>query len=118
EARQSDQTVMIRGKQDIASSATRVSNNGWLTWHFHMNHTRDVAWAASEAFLWDAARVNLPRGKKALAMSFYPVESASDSSHGRGTEYLKAAVELFSKWYPYPYENAVNVGGKVVGMEF
>ncbi|HLR37791.1 MAG TPA: M1 family metallopeptidase [Chitinophagaceae bacterium] len=117
-AKHSDKTVLIRGKDDLNEPATKKTDNGWLTWHFHMNDTRDVAWAASEAFLWDAARINLPDDTQALAMSFYPVESASDSCHGRGTEYLKAAVESFSEWYPYPYRTAINVGGKVVGMEF
>lgn len=118
-ARHSDKTVWVRDVQDLRQSATRTSGTGLLTWHFHMNNTRDVAWVASEAFLWDAARINLPDGKKALAMSLYPVESMGDSAYGRGTEYLKASVELFSKkWYPYPYQVAVNVGGKVGGMEF
>lgn len=117
-AKQSDKTIMIRGKEDLTVPATRSSSNNFLTWHFHMNNTRDVAWAASEAFLWDAARINSGE-KQALAMSFYPVESASDSMHGRGTEYLKASVELFSKkWFPYPYPVAINVAGKVGGMEF
>lgn len=118
-ARHSDKTVWIRGREDLNRPATKSSDNGMLTWHFHMNNTRDVAWVASEAFLWDAARINLPTGKEALAMSFYPVESAGDSAYGRGTEYLKASVELFSKkWFVYPYEVAINVGGKVGGMEF
>ena len=45
---------------------------GTLTWHFHMDKTRDVAFSASSAFVWDAARINLPDGAKALAMSVYP----------------------------------------------
>ncbi len=118
-ARQSDKTIMVRGEKDLSASATKPSANGRLTWHFHMDDTRDVAWAASEAFLWDAAKMDLPRGKEGLAMSFYPIESAGDSMHGRGTEYLKASVEIFSKhWYPYPYPVAINVAGKVGGMEF
>src|SRR5690625_2369218 len=117
-AKQSDKTVFIRGEKDLDRLGTRSSSDGWLTWHFHMKNTRDVAWAASEAFIWDAARIRLPENKQALAMSFYPIESAGDSIHGRGTEYLKGSVELFSEWFPYPYQNAINVGGKVGGMEF
>ncbi len=36
------------------------------TWHFKMNNTRDVAFGASKAYMWDAAKVNLPGGKTAL----------------------------------------------------
>ena len=43
-----------------------------------MKNTRDVAFGASKAYLWDAARINLPDGKTALAMSAYPVESAGN----------------------------------------
>jgi len=84
-----------------------------------MEHTRDVAFAASRAFVWDAARVNLPDGKTALAQSVYPVESAGDAAWGRSTEYLKFAIEDFSRrWFPYPWPNAVNVGGPASGMEY
>ena len=84
-----------------------------------MNNTRDVSWAASKAFIWDAAKVNLPSGKPCLAMSVYPVESAGNNAWGRSTEYLKRSVEIFSKsWYEYPYPVAVNVGGPVGGMEY
>jgi hypothetical protein len=84
-----------------------------------MSNTRDVAFAASRAFVWDAARANLPDGKTALAQSVYPVESGGDAAWGRSTEYLKFALEEFSRrWYPYPWPNAINVGGPVGGMEY
>src|SRR5699024_2966516 len=57
-ARQSDQTVMIRSEQDMLDGAHHSSDNGMLTWHFKMDkQSRDVAWAASKAFIWDGARV-------------------------------------------------------------
>ncbi len=84
-----------------------------------MENSRDVAWAASKAFIWDAARINLPEEKKALAMSFYPTESMGENAWDRSTEYLKHSVENFSeKWLPYPYPVAVNVGGPTGGMEY
>lgn len=84
-----------------------------------MNNTRDVAFGASVAYMWDAARVNLPEGKKALAMSVYPVESAGQDAWGRSTEYLKKSIEYFSaKWFVYPYPVAVNEAGMAGGMEY
>ena len=38
----------------------------------------------------DAARINLPDGKSALAMSVYPAQSAGRERWGRSTEYLNA----------------------------
>ena len=118
-ARLSDATVMIRSPADVAPSAARSKPLGVRTSHFHMAHTRDVAFAASPAFVWDAARARLPGGKTALAMSVYPAESAGPEGWGRSTEYLKDAVENFSRrWSPYPWPVAVNVGGPVSSMEY
>ena len=117
QAASSDKTVMIRDVGEIA--AARSAKTPALTWRFHMENTRDVAFSASKAFVWDAARINLPGGKSALAMSFYPAESAGHDGWGRSTEYLKDSVENFSKrWFPYPWPVAINVAGPVTAMEY
>ena len=119
EARKSDKTVTIRSVAEVTDPASRPRQDGTLTWHFHMDHTRDVAWSASPVFVWDAARINLPEGKSSLAMSVYPPESAGDEGWGRSTEYVKDAVENFSRrWFPYPYSAAINVAGFSTGMEY
>jgi hypothetical protein len=117
-ARNSDKTVMIKDSVDLKdrSSYPQKAN---LTWHFFCKSSRDVAWAASKAFLWDAARINLPSGKKALAQSVYPIEGKGLKAWSRSTEYVKAAIELYSsEWYEYTYPVATNVAGKVGGMEY
>jgi hypothetical protein len=114
-ATQSDKTIIIRDSTQIKNTVSKKRQ----TWHFKMKNTRDVSWAASSAFIWDAAKVNLPKGKKALAMSVYPVEFGQDSAWGRSTEYLKNSVEIYSKsWFEYPYPVAINVCGPVGGMEY
>ena len=119
-ARASDKTVVIRSTADIEKATDRpVGRSGTLTWHFRMQRTRDVSFSASDVFLWDAARIQLPDGGHSLAMSFYPVESAGPDAWGRSTEYLKHAVEEFSRrWLPYPYPVAINVAGGTSGMEY
>jgi hypothetical protein len=114
----SDNTVMIRTEKEIGKNAfANVTKD--LTWHFKIFNARDVAWASSKAFIWDAAKINLPSGKKALAMSAYPEESKSKNAWGRSTEYTKASVENYSKrWFEYPYPVAVNVASNVGGMEY
>jgi aminopeptidase N len=119
QARNSDKTVMIRPASEIGERASRPMGRDHLTWHFKMRNTRDVAFGASRAYIWDAARVNLPEGKKSLAMSVYPVESAGNDAWDRATEYLKASIEYFSeKWFVYPYPTAVNEAGIAGGMEY
>jgi hypothetical protein len=119
EAQHSDKTVMIRSPAEIGDPATRPKLGGTLTWHFHMDNTRDVSWSASSVFAWDAARIDLPGGKTSLAESFYPAESAGSARWGRSTEYMKDAVEDYSRrWYPYPWPAAINIAGPATGMEY
>jgi hypothetical protein len=118
-ARASDATVFIRSATEVGDTASRPTHSGTLTWHYRIKNSRDVAFSASRAFIWDAARIQLPGNRCALAMSFYPVESAGNAAWGRSTEYLKHAVEDFSRrWLPYPYPAAVNVAGGTSGMEY
>ncbi|NHA07338.1 M1 family metallopeptidase [Mucilaginibacter sp. HC2] len=118
EARKSDKTVMIKDSADILRKDD-YSKKSTLTWHFLCKNARDVAWAASKAFIWDAARINLPSGKKALAQSVYPIESKGKQSWSRSTEYVKGAIELYSnQWFEYTYPVATNVAGTVGGMEY
>lgn len=122
EARVSDQTIAIRTADEIPPAPAVADGNAAVathTWHYRMQNTRDVAFSASRSFIWDAARIHLPTDGSALAMSFYPVESAGAEAWGRSTEYLQDAVERFSqRWYPYPYPTAVNVAGGAAGMEY
>jgi len=118
EARNSDKTVMIIKPEEVNEPATHPFK-GTLTWHFKMLNTRDVSWAASKAFIWDAARVNFPSGRKGIAMSTYPVESSGNDSWGRSTEYLKNSMEIYSKeYFEYPWNSAVSVSGVALGMEY
>ncbi|SNV42623.1 Aminopeptidase N [Chryseobacterium taklimakanense] len=117
EARKSDKTVIIRSAAE--ANAAAKSSNSTKTWKFKIENTRDFAWASSPAFILDGARINLPSGKKALAVSAYPVESDGQGAWGRSTEYTKASIENYSKrWYEYPYPAAVNVAGNEGGMEY
>lgn len=116
----SDETVYIITPEEVTDYANiRPTSNGTKTWHFKMENTRDVAFATSKAFVWDAAKINLPSGNACLAQSVYPKEVGSNEAWGRSTEYTKASVEHYSSmWFEYPYPNAVNVASNVGGMEY
>lgn len=120
-ARTSDKTVVIRSSDEVAQKSSRP-DKGIITWKFKIQNTRDVAWAASRAFIIDAAKIDLPSGKKSLAISAYPNESA-DTKRGndwrRSTEYVKTTIEHYSKkWFEFSYPVATNVAGIVAGMEY
>ncbi|HLO79758.1 MAG TPA: M1 family metallopeptidase [Chitinophagaceae bacterium] len=117
-AKESAKTVMIRTKDEVGNPAAMMKKPT-LTWKYKINNARDLAWASSKAFVWDAASIDLPGGKKALAQSVYPVESEGNAAWGRSTEFIKGAIEGYSKrWFPYPYPAAVNVACNVSGMEY
>jgi hypothetical protein len=119
EARGSDKTVMIIKPEEVGTAGAHVNKDGMLTWHYKMLNTRDISWAASPAFIWDAAKVNLPSGRKCISQSTYPVESSGNDSWGRSTEYLKYSIEIYSnKYFEYPWNSAVSVSGVALGMEY
>ncbi|MDB4926842.1 M1 family metallopeptidase [Mucilaginibacter sp.] len=129
QAAQSDKTVMIRSAEEVTNPASRPTGKPELTWHFKIHNARDASWGASAAFIIDAAKINLPSGKKSIAISAYPVESATlpgSTATGfrapqwsRGTEMIKASLEYNSqKWFEYPYPAATGVAGKAGGMEY
>jgi len=118
DARNSDKTVMLIKPDEVDKAGTHPFK-GSLTWHFKMQNSRDISWAASTAFIWDAARVNFPSGRKGIAMSAYPVESSGNDSWGRSTEYLKNSMEIYSKaYFEYPWNSATSVSGVALGMEY
>lgn len=118
-AAQSEQTVAIRTADELARKDSRPSAKAQLTWHFRIKNARDASWASSSAFVVDAARINLPSGKKSLAISAYPAESAGNNGWERSTEYTKACIEHYSqKWFEYPYPAATNVASIAGGMEY
>lgn len=118
-AKQSDKTVMIRSEDEVGNAASRPAGKSTLNWHFKISNARDVSWASSAAFIIDAAKINLPSGKKSLAISAYPAESSGQKAWSRATEYTKASIEHYSqRLFEYPYPTAVNVAGIVGGMEY
>jgi hypothetical protein len=121
QAKQSDKTVMIRTADEINDPASRPAGKSELTWHFQIKNARDASWGASSSFILDAAKINLPSGKKSLAISAYPIESSSagKGQWSRSTEFIKASIEHYSKkWFEYPYPAATSVAGKAGGMEY
>jgi hypothetical protein len=119
-AQASDETVMLVAPDEIKNTElTRPKQDGMITWHFLIENSRDAAFATSRAFIWDAAKINLPSGKTILAQSVYPKESEGQEAWGRSTEYSKASIEYYSNmWYEFPYASATNVAAAIGGMEY
>ena len=118
-AKSSEKTVIIRSAAEVTQASSRPAGKSTLTWKFTIKNSRDLSWSSSAAFIIDAARINLPSGKKSLAISAYPIESDGNDAWGRSTEYTKSSIENYSKrWFEYPYPAATNVAANVGGMEY
>ncbi|WP_413666080.1 M1 family metallopeptidase [Mucilaginibacter sp. Mucisp86] len=118
-AEKSESTVIIRSADEVTDPKSRPAGKAQLTWHFKIKNARDASWASSAAFIVDAAKMDLPSGKKSTAISAYPVESDGNDAWGRSTEYVKKSIEYnSSKWFEYPYPAATAVAGIVGGMEY
>lgn len=113
-------------------AARRPSGPGKATWHYRARDVRTAAVAASDAFVWDAAGVEVPAGdgrpaRRVVVQSLYPLEaheskggSWSPGASSRGsTRALAHAVKFYSGfWSPYPYPVMTNVNGPEDGMEY
>ncbi len=117
EARGSSETVHLIREDEVGDPSTRPEGQGPLTWRFRADSVRDFAWAASQAFIWDAAS-----WEDVLLMSAYPSEGLGTGKRPgweRSTRFLRHSVSYYSEqWDRYPYPVAINVAGVVAGMEY
>ncbi|MEO1232025.1 MAG: M1 family metallopeptidase [Myxococcota bacterium] len=90
------------------------------TWVFRARNVRDVAWASSRKFIWDALGVKAsPQEERTvLAMSFYPNE-AEPLWNSYSTRAIAHTLDVYGRHtFPYPYPVAISVNGPVGGMEY
>jgi hypothetical protein len=118
-ARDSNGKVAIITPDQAGSPDTRPKQTGQLTWEYQMNGVRNVAWAASPSFIWNAARIPRDERRDGLAMSFYPRSSMGGQSWNRSTYHTQKAMKFFSKRLKTsPWNTAINVAGPVGHKSF
>jgi hypothetical protein len=112
QAAKSATPVNIVTLDEIRSGAARPRSTGTLTWKFASKNVRDVAWAASPEYLWDASSWN-----GILAQAFYrptaidPWKDAADMTRMSLDEYS-------TRWFQYPWPQMSAVEGPISGMEY
>ena len=99
------------------STKEKIKSTAKKTWRFQADNVRDVAYASSRKFLWDAQAVKLPTNT-VLAMSLYPKEGLPTWSE-ESTKAIKNAIEVYSNnTFDYPYPVAFSVNTANLGMEY
>jgi len=122
----SDEPIYIVQRGEVGSDELFPGEAETRTWRFEAENVRTFAFAASDAFIWDAAGADVTdldgNDRRVLVQSFYPAEAevwVPEHEDGGSTRYTKHAVEFYSDWlYPYPYPHMTNVNGPEGGMEY
>ena len=126
-AETSDRTVHVLTEADVRSNqATRPGTEGILTWRFQADTLRDVAFSATRASLWDAARTPVGDRDHDGATDYTRVDAFYRPSAPRWvqtTRYAQHAIDFLSRFtgiaYPWPHVSVVE-GADIIGggMEF
>jgi hypothetical protein len=111
-ALKSDTITHIVTEQELQSGGARPKKDGTLTWRFRAENVRDVAWAASPEYLWDASGWN-----GVLAQAYYR-PSAKEVWQDAADMSRFSIQEYSTRWFPYPYPQISAVEGPVSGMEY
>jgi hypothetical protein len=111
-ALKSDSTIQIVTGPELASGAARPVKKGSLTWRFRAENVRDVAWAASPEYLWDAT------GWEGVLAQAYYRPSAVDTWKDAAKMSRFSIQEYSTRWFGYPYPQISAVEGPVSGMEY
>lgn len=110
-----DLTMIITPEEALTNEKDKAK--GTKTWKFKAENVRDVAFASSRKFIWDAMAVKLATNT-VLAMSYYPNEGLPVWTE-ESTKAVKNALEVYSEaTFDYPYPVAISVNTSNIGMEF
>ena len=111
-ASKSDSTIQIISAAELRSGAARAKKAGSLTWRFRARNVRDVAWAASPDFIWDASS-----WKGRMAYAYYR-PTAVDTWKDAADMSRMSIMEYSERWLEYPYPQITAIEGPISGMEY
>jgi len=111
-AAKSDTITHIVTAEELTTGAARPKKDGMLTWRFKAQNVRDVAWAASPEYIWDASA-----WQGIMAYAYYRPSAVATWKDAADMSRF-SIQEYSSKWLRYPYPQISAVEGPVSGMEY
>ena len=112
QAAKSAQTVNIVTQDELKNGSARPKSAGTATWKFRSKNVRDVVFAASPDYLWDASS-----WKGIMAYAYYrpsAIETWKDAA-----DMSRMSIQEYSeRWFPYPWPQISAVEGPISGMEY
>jgi len=104
--------VNIVSQAELKGGTARPKASGMLTWKFRSKNVRDVVFAASPDYIWDASSWN-----GHMAYGYYR-PSAIDTWKDAADMSRMSIQEYSERWYPYPWPQISAVEGPISGMEY
>ena len=119
-AAKSDSTIQIISAAELQSGvarpkltpSSRDARAGRLTWRFRAKNVRDVAWAASPDFIWDASS-----WKGRMAYAYYRPGAVATWKDAADMSRM-SIMEYSERWFEYPYPQISAIEGPISGMEY
>ena len=112
-----DKPVIITTQDDAIKKENNPVKNKTKTWIYKSEMVRDVAFAASRKYIWDAMAVQLDNYTP-LAMSYYSKEG-NPLWEKESTVAVANTLKTYSKHtIEYPYPVAISVHAASIGMEY
>ena len=112
-----DKPVIIVSESEAIQKELNPERKKTKTWVYKSSDVRDVAFAASRKYIWDAMAVDLG-DKQPLAMSYYSKEG-NPLWEKESTVAVANTLKTFSKHtIKYPYPVAISVHAASIGMEY
>ena len=112
-----DKPVIITSQKDAIFKEKNPERKKTKTWIYKSKQVRDVAFAASRKYIWDAMTVDLGNYKP-LAMSYYSKEG-NPLWEKESTIAVANTLKTYSKHtINYPYPVAISVHAANIGMEY
>ncbi len=111
-----DSTIRILGPDEFGPGKATAAGER-LVWHFTADTVGDVAWAASNQFVWDATNAAIPGGSKIPVYIMYL--PGHEKQYAAAGPIARHALEFYSGlWMPYSFPSLTIVDGPELGMEY
>jgi Peptidase family M1 domain len=112
QAAKSDSVVHIITAAELQSGAARPRKTGSMTWRFSAQSVRDVVFAASPDYQWDASS-----WKGIIANAYYRPSAVATWKDAADMSRM-SIMEYSERWFLYPYPQITAVEGPISGMEY
>lgn len=115
-----DTTVRVLPQSELGGPGATTATSGDVTWRFSARDVRDVGWVASNRYLWDARRAEIPTpGGGTRAIPVHSFHRPGAPYWDESARFGEHAVEFLSRTLvPYAYPQITIAEGPVYGMEY